>query len=75
MTRNDRLTWIADTLRIVGFVSRRQLMARFAIDAHLASLDLQEFQRRHPRAMRFDQARKHFVATREQDDGAQSRTA
>jgi hypothetical protein len=57
-----RLDWIAECLRVYGFINRGHLMRKFGISRPQASKDLNEFQRRNPKAMAFDKSQKRYVA-------------
>lgn len=71
MTRNParwfeqyRLTWIAESLRVYGFIQRGHLVRKFGISVPQASLDLNRFLALHPRAMTYDLTAKRYVARR-----------
>lgn len=57
-----RQAWIADMLRVYGFINRDHLRRKFGISVPQASLDLQTFLREHPRTMTYDLNRKCYVA-------------
>ena len=59
---DQRQQWIAETLRVFGFINREHLMRKFGISQPQASQDLAAFQRTHPDAMRYDLTRKCYVA-------------
>lgn len=48
-------------LDIYGFINREHLQRKFGISVPQASLDLQTFQREHPRTMTYDLTRKCYV--------------
>jgi hypothetical protein len=58
----QRRLWIADTLRVFGFINREHLMRKFGISQPQASLDLRAFQRDYPHLIRYDVAAKRYVA-------------
>lgn len=58
-----RLEWIAETLRIFGFINRQHLVLKFDISLPQAANDFREFQKRYPDAMKYDVRRKAYVAT------------
>lgn len=60
-TRQD---WIAETLRVFGFIQRQHLMRKFGISTPQASADLQRFQKDNPAAMTYDSSKKMYVARR-----------
>jgi hypothetical protein len=57
-----RQEWIAETLRVFGFINRAHLQRKFRISQPQASHDLAEFNRTHPGAMRYDTTRKCYTA-------------
>lgn len=59
-----RLEWIAETLRVFGFINRGHLQRKFGISRPQASLDLSVFARANPRAMVYDESMKRYVANR-----------
>lgn len=65
-----RLKWIAETLRIFGFINREHLMRKFDLSTPQASNDLTEFQRLNPKAMIYDKSAKRYVADWKLDDSA-----
>jgi hypothetical protein len=60
----QRLDWIAETLRVFGFINRGHLQRKFDISKPQASADLAAFMRAHPTAMTYDRSAKRYVATR-----------
>lgn len=59
----QRMDWIAETLRVFGFINRLHLQRKFGISTPQASLDLQRFAAEHPDAMRYDTSRKCYVTS------------
>lgn len=59
-----RQEWIAETLRIFGFIQRQHLMRKFGISMPQASTDLQRFRQEHPGAMLYDSSEKRYVAAK-----------
>jgi len=57
------MNWIAETLRVFGFINRDHLMRKFGISMPQASLDLTAFAKAHPKAMSYDLSAKRYVAT------------
>lgn len=57
-----RMHWIAETLRVFGFINRDHLVRKFGLSVPQASHDLQAFQRQHPKAMTYDASAKRYVA-------------
>lgn len=60
----QRFEWIAETLRVFGFINREHIQRKFGISRPQASLDLAGFQRRYPQAMTYDPSAKRYVARR-----------
>jgi hypothetical protein len=58
----QRLQWIAETLRVFGFINREHLMRKFGISRPQASIDLAAFQQAHPKAMVYDVSAKRYQA-------------
>lgn len=50
----QRHDWIAETLRVFGFINRAHLMRKFGISTPQASIDLQRFEKLHPYAIHYD---------------------
>lgn len=61
--QRQRQDWIAETLRVFGFINRTHLQRKFGISEPQASADLRVFARAHPAAMRYDVSEKRYVAT------------
>lgn len=57
----QRMEWIAETLRVFGFINRAHLERKFGISTPQASLDLKNFARWNPRKMFYDVNRKCYV--------------
>jgi len=57
-----RLEWIAETLRVFGFINREHVQRKFGLSRPQASADLAAFMRAHPRAMTYDLSAKRYVA-------------
>jgi len=57
----QRMDWIAETLRVFGFINREHLERKFGISTPQASKDLTSFQYRNPAAMRYDPSTKRYV--------------
>ena len=58
-----RQDWIAEALRVYGFINRGHLERKFGISTPQASLDLSRFQRDHRGAMSYDVNTKRYEAT------------
>lgn len=56
-----RQEWIAETLRVFGFINREHLVRKFGISIPQASTDLCTFQRANPGAIRYDLTEKRYV--------------
>lgn len=57
-----RHEWIAETLRVFGFINRIHLQRKFGISTPQASIDLNDFMRNNPKAMTYDPSAKQYVA-------------
>lgn len=57
-----RQEWIAETLRVFGFINRDHLVRKFGISTPQASADLAAFMRANPGRMRYDLSRKRYEA-------------
>lgn len=60
---NYRQGWIAETLRVFGFINRTHLMRKFGISAPQAAIDFSKFQEKNPGAMTYDTSAKRYVAS------------
>lgn len=58
----QRMDWIAETLRVFGFINREHLMRKFGISMPQASKDLGRFLRLNPGCMLYDLSAKHYVS-------------
>ena len=58
-----RQEWIAETLRVFGFINREHLMRKFSISQPQASKDLREYQRRSSGSMSYNLSAKRYEAT------------
>ncbi len=56
------MEWIAETLRVFGFIYRGHLQRKFGISRPQASKDLQRFIGAHPGEMTYDLSLKRYVA-------------
>lgn len=61
----QRIEWIAETLRVFGFINRAHLQRKFGISQPQASADLRAFARDNPAAMRYDVSAKRYLAIKE----------
>lgn len=58
----QRQDWIAERLRVYGFINREHLRRKFGISMPQASRDLQAFAREHRELITYDPSRKCYVA-------------
>ena len=58
-----RQNWIAETLRVFGYINRTHMMRKFGISAQQASNDFGRFQEDHPGAMAYDISAKRYIKT------------
>jgi hypothetical protein len=56
-----RMNWIAETLRVFGFINREHLERKFGMSTPQASVDLAAFLRANPTAMTYDVSAKRYV--------------
>lgn len=56
-----RQNWIAETLRVFGYINRTHLMRKFGISSQQASHDLGRFQEEQPGLMLYDTTAKRYV--------------
>jgi hypothetical protein len=56
----QRQLWIAETLRVFGFINREHIQRKFNISCPQASKDLQDFQRSNPSAIVYNKVSKRY---------------
>lgn len=61
----QRMTWIAEMVRIYGFINRKHLIFKFGVSEVQASLDLRTFIASNPKALYYNTSRKAYVRTDE----------
>lgn len=57
-----RQNWIAETLRVFGFINRHHLERKFGVSTPTAAMDFRRFQAERPGAMAYDKTAKRYVA-------------
>jgi hypothetical protein len=60
--KNHRMEWIAESLRVYGFINREHIMKKFGISTPQASKDLRDFQNLYPCAITYDVSLKKYFA-------------
>jgi hypothetical protein len=60
----QRQEWIAETVRVFGFINREHIVRKFGVSTPQASLDLRHFQGLNPKAIKYDKTAKRYVAVR-----------
>lgn len=60
--KNHRMEWIAESLRVYGFINREHIMTKFGISMPQASTDLREFQKLYPCSITYDGSAKKYIA-------------
>lgn len=55
-----RQEWIAETLRVFGYINREHIERKFGVSTPQASLDLREFQRNHPQCVTYNKTAKRY---------------
>lgn len=59
---SHRQEWIAETLRVFGFINRGHIERKFGVSTPQASHDLKVFMKANPRAALYDASEKRYVA-------------
>lgn len=57
---NHRQEWIAETVRVFGFINREHIERKFGVSTPQASMDLREFMRANPCSIVYDKAAKRY---------------
>lgn len=57
-----RQEWIAETIRVFGFINREHIERKFGISTAWASVDLRTFQAENPGAIEYDKSAKRYNA-------------
>ncbi len=60
--RRHRQEWIAETVRVFGYINRKHIERKFDVTAAVASLDLRVFQRENPGALIYDGTGKRYAS-------------
>ena len=58
-----RMEWIAETIRVFGFINRQHIQRKFGLSTPQASIDLKDFQKLNPKLVVYDISSKRYVAT------------
>jgi hypothetical protein len=61
--KQQRMDWIAETLRIFGFINREHIKRKFGLSTPQASIDMNNFQKLYPGITRYDVKTKRYVLT------------
>lgn len=61
----QRMEWIAETVRVFGYINREHLVRKFGISMPQASKDIADFQRKSPGILRYDLSTRRYVAAEE----------
>lgn len=56
----QRQEWIAETLRVFGYINREHIELKFGISTPQASADLQKFQCENPQAITYNKFSKRY---------------
>lgn len=59
--KNHRMEWIAEMLRVYGFINREHVKRKFGLSTPQASKDLNDFQRKNPGVVTYDLHLKKFI--------------
>jgi hypothetical protein len=57
-----RQEWIAETVRVFGFINREHIERKFGISTPQASYDLSQFQSENPDAIQYNKSSKRYEA-------------
>jgi hypothetical protein len=57
---DHRQQWIAETIRIFGYIQREHITLKFGISTPQASYDLRQFQQENPGAIAYNTSRKRY---------------
>lgn len=60
----QRMNWIAETLRVFGFINRAHIERKFGVSTPQAANDLRLYQERHPDVMTYDKSAKRYVTSK-----------
>lgn len=60
---DQRQDWIAQMLKVYGFINRQHLMRNFGISNAQAALDFKSFNSKNPGTMRYDSSQRCYIAT------------
>ena len=55
-----RQEWIAETIRVFGFINREHIERKFGLSTPQASLDLAAFQKNNPNAIIYNKTAKRY---------------
>lgn len=58
-----RQEWIAETLRVFGFINRKHLELKFGVSTPQASVDLSLYMREHPGVITYNKTTKRYEVT------------
>lgn len=59
--QRHRIAWIAESIRVFGFINREHLQRKFGISQPQASADLTAFRAQHPGRVEYDPTRKLYI--------------
>jgi hypothetical protein len=62
-----RLNWIAESLRVYGFINREHIERKFGLSTPQASIDIRDFQKLYPDAIQYDVKTKRYIANGHKD--------
>ena len=57
-----RQDWIAETLRVFGYINREHIERKFGVSTPQASADLSRFQHQNPSRIAYDKSAKRYIA-------------
>ncbi len=56
----QRQEWIAETVRVFGYINREHIVRKFGVSVPAASGDLKVFQKRNPAAITYNSTTKRY---------------
>lgn len=58
--KNHRIDWIAEMIRIYGFINREHIEKKFSVSTPQASMDLRDAMKQHPNVIRYNPSTKRY---------------
>ena len=67
--KQHRMEWIAESLRVYGFINRKHIQTKFGLSTPQASIDLRDFQKLYPQVAEYDLSAKAFIHAKSARNG------